>query len=241
MTFDEVCDFLTQRGIAFEVRDIQDGKQIKAKTKQQECVNVFNTGKVTTGGKKSPLRDELEAWKNSGFVPATASAALPAGGVTGASAAVGVDKRVFIVYGHDQGARDAVELLLRRMGLDPIVLANLPACGDTIIEKLEKYLGGAGNVGFACVLLTPDDEGHRAGAEEEKKYRARQNVILELGMVLARLGRKRVAILYKESVERPSDIDGLLYLGFKERVEEAKALLFRELKEAGYSPDPAAL
>ena len=30
-----------------------------------------------------------------------------------------------------------------------------------------------GSVGYACVLLTPDDEGHRAGIPEEKKYRAR--------------------------------------------------------------------
>lgn len=240
MTFDEVCGFLTQRGVPFEVREIQDGRQVKAKTSQQECVNVFSTGKVVIGGKKSALRDELEAWKNSGFVPATASGELPAV-ATATGATVGLDKRVFIVYGHDHGARDSLELLLRRMGLDPIVLANLPAGGDTIIEKLEKYLGGAGNVGFACVLLTPDDEGHRAGADDEKKYRARQNVILELGMVLARLGRKRVAILYKESVERPSDIDGLLYLAFQERVDEAKALLFRELKNAGYAPDSGAL
>jgi predicted nucleotide-binding protein len=89
------------------------------------------------------------------------------------------------------------------MGLEPIVLANLPTSGDTVIEKLEHYLKEHGNIGFACVLLTPDDEGHKSGKPEEKKYRARQNVILELGMVLARLGRQRVAILTKESVETP--------------------------------------
>ena len=90
-----------------------------------------------------------------------------------------------------------------------------PAAGDTIIEKLEHYLGAHGNVGFACILLTPDDEGHKAGKQEEKKYRARQNVVLELGMVMARVGRKRVAILYKESVELPSDMRGLLYIPFQ--------------------------
>lgn len=156
-------------------------------------------------------------------------------------AGAGLNKDVFVVYGHDIGARESLELILHRMGLNPIVLANLPASGDTVIEKLEKQLSQTGNVGFACVLLTPDDEGHRAGEPDEKKYRARQNVLLELGMVLARLNRSRVAILYKESVERPSDIDGLLYLPFKERVDETKALLFRELKNAGYAPDAAVL
>ena len=98
------------------------------------------------------------------------------------------------------------------MGLDPIILQNLPAAGDTIIEKLERYLGERGDVGFACVLLTPDDEGYPAGQSELRKYRARQNVILELGMVLGRLGRRCVAILHKESVELPSDIAGLIYI-----------------------------
>ncbi len=127
------------------------------------------------------------------------------------------------------------------MGLKPIVLENLPADGDTIIEKLEHYLGKRGNVGFACVLLTPDDEGHEAGKTGQKKYRARQNVILELGTVLARLGRRRVLILIKESVEQPSDIAGLIYRRFKERVDELKGTLFKDLQEAGYKPDPKGL
>ena len=79
------------------------------------------------------------------------------------------------------------------------------------------------------------------GHEEDVSYRARQNVILELGMVLARLGRSRVAILKKESVEDPSDIAGLVYLPFKERVDEVRSMLFRCLEDAGYQPDNAAL
>lgn len=129
-----------------------------------------------------------------------------------------------------------MELLIRRMGLEPIILANLAAAGDTIIEKLEHYLGEHGDVGYACVLLTPDDEGYISGKPEEKRYRARQNVVLELGMVLARLGRPRVAILHKQSVELPSDIDGLIYIAFQERIEEVKTNLFKELQAAGYKP-----
>ena len=106
--------------------------------------------------------------------------------------------------------------------MEPIVLQNLPAAGDTVIEKLERYLGEHGNVGYACVLFTPDDEGYKAGIPTEKKYRARQNVVLELGIVPARLGRRRVAILHMESGELPSDIAGLIYIPFKERVDEAK-------------------
>jgi predicted nucleotide-binding protein len=46
--------------------------------------------------------------------------------------------------------------------------------GRTIIEKFEAHA----NVGFAVVLLTPDDMGGpRDGAQQP---RARQNVVLEL-------------------------------------------------------------
>ena len=91
------------------------------------------------------------------------------------------------------------------------------------------------------MLLTPDDEGYKAGKAEDKKYRARQNVVLELGMVLANLGRERVAILYKQSVELPSDIAGLIYISFQERVDEVKTQLFKELEAAGYHPNVAGL
>lgn len=234
MTVEEFEAFFTQRGCTFTKKDIDHGVQIKAAS--GEIVNVYSTGNVVIGGKKTALKQELEAMKQTGFAPATLG-----DGDQPSTPATGLNKKVFVVYGHDTAAREKLELVLMKMGMEPIVLANLPAAGDTIIEKLEKYLRDAHGVGFACVLLTPDDEGHRAGAPEEKKYRARQNVILELGMVLSRLSRKRVAILYKESVERPSDIDGLLYLGYKENLDEVKTLLFKELKEAGYSPDPSAL
>jgi predicted nucleotide-binding protein len=53
-------------------------------------------------------------------------------------------------------------------------------------------------------------------------------------MFLAKLGRKRVAILYKGDLELPSDINGLLYLPFKERIDEIKERIAAELQEAGF-------
>jgi predicted nucleotide-binding protein len=223
-----------QRGVRFEEREIQHGTQFRCKS--GEIFNVYETGRLSYQGKTSTeLARAVQGWVSDND-----------GSDTHEIAEVGLirrgpDNRVFIVYGHDTTARDGLELLLRRMGMDPIVLGNLPAGGDTIIEKLEYYLGTEGNIGFACVLLTPDDEGNAVAEPEAKRYRARQNVVLELGMVLARLGRSRVAILHKESVELPSDINGLLYIAFKERVEEAKTKLFRELENAGYRPRSSGL
>jgi predicted nucleotide-binding protein len=59
---------------------------------------------------------------------------------------------------------------------------------------------------------------------------------MELGMVLARLGRKRVAVLIKKSVEHPSDIAGLIYIPFVEKVVEIEKQLYQELTTAGLNP-----
>ncbi len=222
--------FLRQRQTEFEERPLEHGVQFRCK--DGEIFNVYKTGRLSIQGTKTGLSDDVSGLVASGRKRSTADASEgEAQPVTSP-----VDRRVFIVYGHDTAVRDQLELILRRMGMDPIILENLPAAGDTIIEKLEQYLGQHGNVGFACVLLTPDDEGYPAGQAELKKYRARQNVILELGMVLSRLGRAHVAILYKASVEEPSDIAGLIYRPFQERVDEIKTKLYQDLLNAGYKP-----
>jgi predicted nucleotide-binding protein len=220
MTLKELRTLLHEKGVAFGEKPIQNGTQVQCK--DGEKFSVYNTGKVVCGGKITALTHLVEAEKDGA---ARAAAAQPV-----------AQDAIFIVYGHDTPTRDDLELLLRRAGLHPVILANLPAEGDTIIEKLESYIGRGGKAAYACVLVTPDDEGHKAGEPEHKKYRARQNVVLELGMVLAKLGRKRVAILRKRTVEQPSDIDGLLYIPFEERVEEIKLRIFQELEAAGFKP-----
>lgn len=209
-----------------------------------EIFNVYDSGKFVPQGRQdtSVAREVASRVGESAEQDVPVPSAVSMGVEDIERQEVAPDRRVFIVYGHDSAARDGLELMLRRWELQPIVLQNLPAAGDTVIEKLERYLGEHGNVGFSCVLLTPDDIGASAGqfsSDGQVRYRARQNVILELGMVLSRLGRPRVAILYKESVELPSDIGGLLYVPFKERIEEVQMQLARELRAAGYSPSEA--
>jgi len=230
MTAEELRYFLKQHQVKYNEEDVQHGTKFACAG--GEIFIVYHTGKLNVQGRKTPLSATVKEWYGGSAKENAAPAALPAQ----PAAAVGPDKRVFIVYGHDVASRESLELLLHKMGLQPIVLQDLPAQGDTIIEKLEHYLGEHGNVGYGCVLLTPDDQGHKAGQDGEKKYRARQNVVLELGMVLARLGRHRVAILHKESVELPSDIAGLIYIAYKERVDEVRMKLYQDLKAAGYNP-----
>lgn len=235
MTTDELRAILKQRGVPFTEKPVQNGTRFDCKS--GEIFNVFDSGKMSFQGKQgTTLAKDIRA-QHEGAAEAPGIAEAPAVPAVLAAAA----SPIFIVYGHDVDSRNQLELILHRMRLEPIILGNLAAAGDTIIEKLERYLGDHGNVGFACVLLPPDDEGFKAGKAEEKKYRARQNVVLELGMVLARLGRRRVAILHKQSIELPSDIAVLLYIPYTERVDEVKNRLFNELREAGYHPDAGAL
>jgi predicted nucleotide-binding protein len=146
-------------------------------------------------------------------------------------------RKIFVVYGHDNASRNQLEATLRRWGLEPLILDQLPTGGQTVIEKLESAIAEAS---FGVVLATPDDQGHRTSHPDEKAYRARQNVVLELGMLLAKLGRPNVAILLKaqENMERPSDIQGLIYIPFADDIDkEAGVQLARSIASAGYNID----
>ncbi len=118
-------------------------------------------------------------------------------------------RKVFVVHGHDEAAKEATARFLEKLDLQPIILHEQSSGGRTIIEKFEKY---SGDVGFAVVLLTPDDFGAARKEKDRLQPRARQNVVLELGYFLGRLSRNRVCALYKGGVELPSDIQGVIYV-----------------------------
>jgi len=154
-----------------------------------------------------------------------------------------VSKKVFVVHGHDEKLKAQVEQFLEKLELQPIILHKQPDQGQTIIEKFEKH----SDVLFAIVLFTPDDEGRKKptkpgwtdpvfSEEPPLKPRARQNVILEFGYFLGKLGRPKVCGLYCEGVELPSDYDGVLYT----KVDADGAWQFKlikELRAAGFDVD----
>jgi predicted nucleotide-binding protein len=140
-------------------------------------------------------------------------------------------KRVFIVHGQDDGPKHAVARFLTTIELEPIILHEQASGGRTIIEKIEEY----DDVGFAVVLLTPDDEGRKKG-EDKLNGRARQNVVLELGYFLAHLQRKHVVAMVKGNVEKPSDFSGVIYVPYDDH-GAWKTALARELEGANYDLD----
>lgn len=133
-------------------------------------------------------------------------------------------RKVFLVHGHDEGAKDGAARFLEKLGLETIVLAEMPSEGNTIIEKFEKHA----DVGYAIVLLTGDDRGARQG--EKPVPRARQNVIFELGYFIGKLGRRRVCALTKDDPEIPSDYSGVVYIPMEDNSWTMS--LIKELKAA---------
>lgn len=142
-----------------------------------------------------------------------------------------VNDNVFIVHGHNNEIKINVARTIEKLGLKPIILHEQPNEGKTIIEKFEEH----SNVGFAIVLLTNDDLG-KSKKDDNLNSRARQNVILELGYFIGKLGRNRVCPLYTKGVELPSDLYGLLYTEL-DQADSWKFALAKELKTAGYIID----
>lgn len=135
---------------------------------------------------------------------------------------------VFIVHGHDEQAKESSARFIEKLGLNAIILHEQANEGKTIIEKLEKHTDAA----YAIVLFTPDDVGSSAATSENLLPRARQNVLVELGYMAAKIGRDKVCVLRKGNVEIPSDFLGVLYIDI-DAAGAWRLTLAKELKVAG--------
>lgn len=233
-TLEEVRERLGAAGLLVEERQLNDTHVQLEVSGLDAVVNVWtSTGTCTVQGRdQASLEPVLEGLlgrgrKRAPRVVSAASSVAPSGA-----------RRVFVVYGHDTTALAEVEAMLRRWGLEPQILGQLPSQGNTIIEKLEHYQQ---DVGWAVVLLTPDDLGHPALDPSSSAPRPRQNVVLEMGMLLGKLGRGRVAMLYKKStpeMELPSDIRGYIYIPYSTHVQETAQELAREMAAGGFYDVP---
>lgn len=140
------------------------------------------------------------------------------------------NKKVFIVHGHDEQLLQEVELMIHRIGLQPIILKNEASGGRTVIEKIEHYT----DVGFGIVLYTACDEGRVKGATSLNN-RARQNVVFEHGYLCAKLSRSRVVALNDSGIEVPSDLAGVVYIS--RDASDWKSQIMREMRNAGLDFD----
>jgi predicted nucleotide-binding protein len=140
-------------------------------------------------------------------------------------------RRIFLVHGHDEAGREAIARFVEKIGFEAIILHEQANQGRTIIEKVEAH----SDVGFAVVLLTPDDKGCKAGGDLQP--RPRQNVLLELGYFIGRLGRARVCALKHGEMELPTDFAGIVWEPFELMAGGWKTKLGKELEAAGFEID----
>lgn len=240
-TYEELQNKVQITGFKGIWKELPNGQK-QFKTETGICLNWWESSKTimiqgSEGANKQKFEEaffnalnnigiNIESVPQSDFVPSIAS------------------KKIFIVHGHDDDALKDLELFIMRLGLEPYILKNNVEGGKTIIEALEQRI--VYDSAFGIVLMTPDDIGC-----SKKEYdtdatnlhlRARQNVILEMGILIGSIGRKKVAILRKGEIENPSDVNGLLYVSFKDSViKEAGNSIIKHMQSAGIPIDPSKI
>lgn len=137
-------------------------------------------------------------------------------------------KKVFIVHGHDEKLKQFVARIIEKQGIEAIILSEQANKGRTIIEKFEDY----SDVDGAICLFTSDDIS-KAKNDSADNRRARQNVVLETGYFMGKLGRDHIVILADDGIEMPSDLSGIVYTN----IENWGIKLLQELKAIGYTVD----
>lgn len=142
---------------------------------------------------------------------------------------------IFIVHGHNEEMKQAVARVIEKLQFKPIILHEQANKGRTIIQKFIDH----SNVGFAIVLMSADDYGYSKDEQADSaRPRARQNVILELGFFLGKLGAERVVAIFEETdnFETPTDYDGVIFVPY-DKDGHWRFKVIRELKELGYNVD----
>ena len=142
-------------------------------------------------------------------------------------ASINTDK-IFIVHGHDGELKQSVARIIEKQGIEALILSEQVNKGRTIIEKFEDY----SDVGGAICLFTADDYG-RAKKDAADNTRARQNVVLETGYFMGKLGRDHVVLLADKGIEMPSDLSGIV----RTDTSNWEIDLLKELKAMGYTVD----
>ena len=226
-TYQDLQDKVLLTGINGEWKELNNGQK-QYKTEDGATLNWWETSKTIQFQGSDDVKSEFETAFNS--VENTTSP-----NVSPSKASVkklDSKTKIFVVHGHDQTALEQLELVLRRLGLDPYILQNNDGQSKTLIEALEKHIYE--EAAFGIILMTPDDYGYpKEKTNEERQPRARQNVILEMGMIMASLGRDKTVILKKGNLESPSDVNGIIYLEFNDHIKEIAVKLANRMKTAG--------
>lgn len=115
---------------------------------------------------------------------------------------------IFIVHSRDDGVKETVVRIVEKLGLNPIVLCERPSDAETIIEKIKTRR----RVRFGIVLYAPCGKDGLAEEPTERNVQTRQNVLLEHGYLIAKLGKDDVVALVADNDDAPYESHGAVYV-----------------------------
>jgi hypothetical protein len=139
---------------------------------------------------------------------------------------------ILLIHGRDAGAKESVLKFIGQLGLRALTPQEQPNGGRSIVEKF----GELSNTQFAIILFTPDEIAVSRDKSKEKQVRVSQHVMFEFGYVVAKLGHRRVCVLYDEGVEIPPEVSGVATIPMDFR-GAWRLLVAREFKQAGVDVD----
>ena len=150
-------------------------------------------------------------------------------------------QEVFIVHGHDPDTVQKLELLLHKIGVEPVHFRNIPHSGSTTnVEILEQAIPRARAI---IVSMSADDEGREKDSGEPLKPRVRQNVLIEAGYAV--LSKRDQSILLTlgvgEDFDLPSDFDGINRVHGSEWSREIELDIAQRLENMGLNVSLASI
>jgi len=131
---------------------------------------------------------------------------------------------VFIGHGRNTSWRELKDHLQDKHYIQVEAYETGARAGHSIRDILEEMILKSS---FALLVLTAEDK------QDNGTYRARQNVIHEVGLFQGRLGFSRAIILLEEGIEEFTNVQGVQYISFsknniKEVFGEVLATIHRE-------------
>ena len=138
------------------------------------------------------------------------------------SAASPVGTSVFIGHGRSTAWRELKEFLEERLGLEVDEFNRVPTAGMATTDRLQAMMETSG---LAFLVMTAEDE------QPDGEFRARENVVHEVGLFQGHLGFKRAIVLLEEGCEEFSNITGLGQIRFPKGNIKAASEDIREVLE----------
>jgi len=167
-----------------------------------------------------------------------ASETAPAERDPAGAAAPARTRQVLLAHGRDERWRQAVEHLLEQAGEHEVrIISRRSGERDRLADALDEEPQTASR--YAVVLLTADDIGGRRLESDSEPFfstRAQQEVVFQMGFLVAALSPGRVCVLYEDGVELPYELDGVSHV----RLDLAgtwQPKLLLHLRRAGFDYD----